>query len=474
MRILGNLWMDVALVVVLTVLIYMLTAGLYLLKKRMKISIIWLRGLFIAAVAGAIAYQVLNGYGDAPNFRIFDSVRRISELGYKAVWNQLLYQAGLFAIAGILLPLGHQKVNRFSRAILYAASISVLLSAIRFAFGSYQADETIYSFLGCLLGYSLTAFVAGMFTKLPFLKRIKFSTRTYVIGVFYMMAFSFFGIGLIILDNGSISGIVTLKLPVPDERLPNEMSISAALSNDQEKVDIYEMIETNVSEDTARIAAIIGIQGEVQLQGSNNTYAIVEDGDKKLTLYIAGNWRYEDSVAQSADGELPTDEEVEEIAREIALNGAARDYEMYSVSIDLITDAEGNPLYKEAYVIGAVGGHRVVGSCEFTICVGAEGIIISVDKHDADFKQFKTAKTISSQTAYDLVVQSASSTEEMSVTVSHNLYSGAESVQIDTAGIEYWLEEVNGMLLPIWSFRGTALLEDGTTKDFAAYVPAMK
>ena len=93
-----------------------------------------------------------------------------------------------------------------------------------------------------------------------------------------------------------------------------------------------------------------------------------------------------------------------------------------------------------------------------------DGTLYSVDKYNADFQPFKEMKIISSEKAWSQVTEGSPA---------HTLWQKAESARIDSVEIAYWLEEVKGVLQPIWLFKGVAQMSDGGEKEFSIVVPAL-
>lgn len=55
----------------------------------------------------------------------------------------------------------------------------------------------------------------------------------------------------------------------------------------------------------------------------------------------------------------------------------------------------------------------------------------------------------------------------------HTLFRKSVSAEVSSCEIAYWLEEVKGVLQPIWLFQGKATTEDGEQVDFEIFVPAL-
>ncbi len=466
----SELWVEVLVIGFAVFLFYMITAGFVMLSRRMRLGVILCRAFLLGSIAAAIAFALGTGR-DVQNIKPLADLSRIAEIGYKAIWLRAAHDGLPFAIPGIMLPLAYRSCNRFSRGCVWAFAVALLLGVLRYAMGSFDVDELIFAFWGFIVGFSFTSLIAGLFPKARLFKIINFHTSAYVIGVLILMFTFFAGVAVLLLNNGA--DFVELKLPPQSRQLP-EPKVSAYLSDETPKVETFRTVETDVMLDTARVAEKLGLKGEPTTSSEGKSYATVVDGAKSLTYFSAGNWNLIDDSAAGKAGTVPDDPSCARIVEQIAIGGVARNYNVFSTEVEPVLDDAGQLTSKVVTVTAAYANRRVVGSCEFIAEVGSGGLLLSLDKHDADFEPYKQVKVISNAEAMQLVKDGGVRADGKVITVNHNLYQDASAVEVTDATIAYWLEETKGYLQPIWLFSAKATLLDGGTKDFEIYVPAIK
>lgn len=469
-----NLWLDVLLACTVAALVYMLARGFSHINKRMRLRVVLLRMVVFATAVGAIAFVVYNGWDDPPNFQPLQSWRRIGELGYKAVALEMAFCGIPFMIPGFFMPMAYSSVYRTRRAFFMGLVMMLALGIVRAALGSFNIDELFYCVMGTVAGFALSTLLSWILPKVRVFSITPFKKHTHIFGVFYLMATYFLIVLAMVLDNGS--QVVKLSLPANNQPLPVNTTFSLLeLDNDQERVDTYEAVAVTLEKDAARIGAALGMRGQVEMIGE--TGARLVDGAKTLQLNISGYWSYADGEAAAATGSAPDDETCIRAAKDAALSGVARGFGVAEAVIESeIVSDDGTLVQKEVYITAQYSGYSVLGACEFFIVIGENGQVVSIEKYDPDFQPFKTVKTIGAQQAYEKVKKyiEDGSLDESEGSISHTLYKSAGSAVIDEYFIRYWLEEANGILQPVWAFRGTATMEDGSSQTFEVYVPAVQ
>lgn len=452
--------------------LYLLTFGLYSWRQRMRLSHIIYRALFVGLVAGGYVYVLGNTASGTVQLSPLSDWWRISEIGYQALWMRVARTALPFALMGFMMPFAFRSMNDFGKMAIFGLLATMVLGVAGFALGRFDVNDLIYAFWGVMAGFALLCVLAGLVPRLKVFASMRLNKYAYAIGAFLLMGSFFVGVGTLFANNGP--SYVELQFS-QSEPLPQNTLVSTALNSEREKRPTFDFVKTDVQADTLRVAEAMGMHGEARLEGNNQGIGIVEDGEKSLTLYSAGNWIYEDKAAERMVGAIPDDNTADRLARQVAGNGAARKYEVYGSRVESRTDEAGLESGKLVWLTAATPeGAKIVGACEFKILVGAGGGIQRVEKFDADFKENKNEKIISSQEAYDLVVAGGLREDGKQISVSHTLYSPAMSVNITQAEVAYWLEGARGVLQPIWLFSATATLEDGSSSDFEIYVPALR
>lgn len=461
-----------ALVGVAAFMLYLLTLGMYWWRQRMRLSYILYRGLLIGLVVSAGVYVVANMTPNSIQLTFFSDWWRISEIGYQALWLRVARTALPFMLVGFALPFAFRGMNDFVKVAIFSFLAALVLGVAAFALGRFNPDDLIYAFWGAMAGFALLCVVAGLIPRLKVFVSMNLSKYAYAIGAFVLMGTFFIGVGTLFANNGPT--YVELQFSQSDP-LPADTVISTTLNADRSKAPTFTFVQADVAADSARVAKAMGMNGEVRLEGKNQGIGVVEDGEKALTLYSAGNWIFEDGLAANMVGAIPDDNTAERLARQVAVNGAARKYEVYASRVESRMDENGLETGKLVWLTAATPeGAKIVGACEFKILVGPGGGIVKVEKFDADFQTAKKERIISSREAYDLIMSRGLREDGKEISVAHTLYSPARSVNVTQAEIAYWLEGARGVLQPIWLFSATATLEDGSSTDFEIYVPALR
>lgn len=446
--------------------------GPFWAKRRMRKKIIFSRMLVFAVFAAAIAYKLFACQAEQ-NFMPFASWLRISELGYKAIWRDLAVNTLPFVAAGIALPFGFKWADSNWKALLVGALSGAGLCALRFALqGVVDIDEGICAALGMLCGFALVTVMVWIAPKAKAFRGLELRKITHIAGVFILL-FAYLGcLSALFIDNGP--SMVELSLFSPDQQLPQQLTLSVSLSDEEPKVPVYETINAKPLEDAQRIARQLGLKGQATVvsEREGTVYrAQVADGTKTLTCSLTGDWNYYDeTVDKSQRGQPLSQEEALQAARNFLENsGVLGLFSLQQAEVTSITqpDSAGNPqeVQKAVYFTAGIDQKVIRGSCEIMVVVGNGGAIASVDKYNAYFEEGRAYRIISSREAYSRIRDSRSG---------HTLFAAAQSAEIYSAELGYWLEEVRGVLQPIWLFKGTAQLEDGQSKEFEIYVPAIK
>lgn len=148
---------------------------------------------------------------------------------------------------------------------------------------------------------------------------------------------------------------------------------------------------------------------------------------------------------------MPSAEQAAQYALDALGNGCVRTatYVQDSITLKSSTDEEGNEVANRAQINfhAQMNGSRVRGSAEATVVVGLDGDIVSISKYNADFEPFKEMTIISSAEAWQQVLAG---------NAAHTLFRKSVSAEVSSCEIAYWLEEVKGVLQPIWLFQGKA------------------
>lgn len=452
-----------------TFLVYLLTLGMYWWHKRMRLSFIFLRGAFFAVIVAAYAYTLRLSSSQALNLVPLADWRRITEIGSKVIWKRAGTLMIPFAIVGLVLPLAFRKMNTFGRAAIAALIAAVVFAVGRLAMGVLDIDEILYVFWGFMVGFSLMTFIGGLFPKLSVFASMHFRKNVYVIGVAILMGTFFSGVGMLLAEDST--QLVELQIfggsPLPAS---DNIIVSTSLSIDREKIPTYDIKSGDLNEESARIATIFGINAEPQASGTSTV--VYSNGNKSLTYYEAGNWTYENLDAAERGGTLPNDETCVRLAEEITSNGAAPNYDIYNVEVIPLVDGETE---REVWVHAAADGMRVIGACEFHIWIGTSGEVTRIMRIEGDLQKGKSTRIISSQDAHQLVLSNGLRSDGRQIPIGNTLYEeNPSSVNITQANVCYWPENTKGILQPIWVFQATATLEDGSSKPFEIYVPAVR
>ena len=470
MMIPGELSLPLSLGMAMAVfIVYLLTFAMFWWRKRMRLSVIFYRGFLFAFAAAALCYTLLQPVLNHYNLIPFADWRRISELGYKAVWARAAQLLVPFMLLGYLLPMAFRKINRFSMVGIIALTMAVLFGVLRFLTSSdFDIDEVLYVMWGIMLGFASITFLAGMIPRLKLFASMKLAKSAYIIGVLMLMGTFFAGVGVLLLDNGTDFVELRMSGGVP---LPENVRISASLGTDTERLPTYKLTPGDMNTGPSSVAQRMGMQGTIEIEGDTQSIAVIQDGNKTLTYYATGNWTYEDADVMARTGQLPNNDTILQMAEEIAKDRVAKDYEIYNIVVE---DDEG-AAQKEVWIYAAAGGKRVINACEFHIWVGASGGIGRVMRIDSDFERFKNVRTISSQDAYELLLAGGLRADGKQISIANTLYGAAPvEVNITQADLCYALEATKGILQPIWCFQAVATLPGGSSQPFEIYVPAIR
>ena len=449
---------------------YAVCSSLKSRKRALPCSTLLL-ALFAGFLAGGIAYQLQGNPGGSANWQPFANWMRVKEIGYGAIWSELAGNALPFLIPGLLLPFLSKRFDNIWKAGLFGVGTGVVLGVLRrVMIPPFNVDEVIGAVVGILLGFSFTCLLRLFFSKSQLFRNLSFKRLTHygALAVIFVVYFSC--VGLLLVDSGS--DFEQLNIFKPDHRLPGELTITAQLSEERGKEMTYSTVGFTPAEEAERLAALFGFSGTAEPASANADISVrakVEGSGKKVTVAITGEWQYEDSqAAAKTEGVMPSAEQAAQYALDALGNGCVRTatYVQDSITLKSSTDEEGNEVANRAQINfhAQMNGRRVRGSAEATVVVGLDGDIVSISKYNADFEPFKEMTVISSAEAWQQVLAG---------NAAHTLFRKSVSAEVSSCEIAYWLEEVKGVLQPIWLFQGKATTEDGEQVDFEIFVPAL-
>lgn len=414
--------------------------------------------VFAVLLVGAVAYRFL--YLSDGNIVPFESLLRISELGYKAILWSFAEKALPFAIAGVFLPLAFPAVDRGYKSALAGLAAGILMGIAKLILGfPFDTEEVLLASLGVAIGFSVFAIVVSLL-KSKSVQRYPRRTGTY--SALFLLVIYLACMGMLLIDTGT--QFVPLNLFVPDQPLPATILVSADLENSPSKATVYNAISVKSTDEAARLAKELGLDGQVETEGESAT---IKSGGKELSVSVTGEWSYYDEIAASMSlGQMPPDEnQASELAKVYIQKLMPTTNEKVLTEIKRSAtgeDQEGTTLV--AYETH-VDGMRVRGSGELTVTIGAGGSLVEIHKYAKDFTAFKKVRIISAKDAYARIQNGG---------VSHTLFSSAQSAELTACTMAYWQEEVRGYLQPIWLFSGVAVLDSGEQTTFEVFVPAMK
>ena len=450
-----NIYILLGAAAFITALAYMVCALPKIDKRKLTVRLAVLRGLTFVCLTCGVMFVVSFHNGSEPVYRAADSWLRVAELGYKAIWLEMAVNMGAFVPFGIMLPLAYKRVNKIGIAVIAGVLTGALTAGAMALAGCFMTDAAVYAALGTVTGFSLLTLFGWIFTKIKYIKRIGFSKKTHTAGVFFLLAVYFAGVGALLLDSGS--EYVPLNLFKPEQQLP-QLALTAELSDETSKQLTYKTVQPDMKTDPKLIAEACQVQGEPIAQGER---VKVVNGAKTVVVSPTGEWRYTDSAAAVG---MVSDNDAVDSAMKFINSKLLKNFSITGYTIEQTFDGD-TESGKRVYLEMGIGGKKIRGSCEIGVEVGPGGAIKDALKSNAYFEGAKTVGIISSQQAF---LKAAAGD------CGHTLFEKADSATVSSAEIAYWLEEVKGVLQPIWLFTGTAAMPNGEEKTFEIYVPAIK
>lgn len=423
---------------------------------------------FFGLFCGGLAYAVSLTRNAEPVLIPFLQWTRVREIGYMAVWLSFGRTLLPFVPAGFLLPKFAKKCDKLWKAAIFAlgaAAVTALATALTHGF---NADCTVGAFLGILVGFGLFSFVKLFFSKAKFFKEPQMTRKTHIAALLVVLAVYMACVALIVVDSGG--EFEKLNIFTPDNPLPANIALEFEPGTERSKAMTYKTAAVEPAKGAEKVAAAFGMTGSAQSVDGNDISrrAMVADGAKTVNYYITGEWKYvNEGFIASGEGDLLPMTEYERLALEITQNGSMpfEKYTVDDVSTGKKKDANGNLANTVSVYLLANGAEGTVqGSCEVEIVFWYDGTVYSVSKYNADFVPYKSVTIISAKEAWDFALSGGGA---------HTLWKKAESATVSNAELAYWLEEIKGVLQPIWMFSGTAIAEDGGTVEFQVFVPAM-
>lgn len=121
--------------------------------------------LFFVVYAGCVFYLTIMGREPnsrseilvVPFQRVIQGLRR----GDRQILNHIILNVVMMVPLGILIPLIHQKLDKFGYAFLGGAMVSIMIETVQLLFrlGECDVDDIIANTLGAILGYLICSFV---------------------------------------------------------------------------------------------------------------------------------------------------------------------------------------------------------------------------------------------------------------------------------------------------------------------------
>lgn len=415
-----------------------------------------------------------------PFYKLFD----ISEFGYKSVLVDLLKYALPSLPLGLLMACFFAETGMLLSFICGTAAAFFIKLPELFT-GPFIADEYVFAGIGCATGAALyrAALYALRKTSVPCKLGAELPSKRRLRSAFIVLAAVYFGIAFVLIaDYGeTYSQLQLFSNTVP---LPEELVLNCELNNKESRAAIYTSAGELTDEQMHSLAAALGIN--TGLIKTENGYMAV-DQSRNLTIYSDGTWEYSDTSTGSED--IPDADEAIRIAIDFINRASGAKVKVAAASDTMILTGESllkpfeeyegitrelyaqmleeakKPVAVDVYLVSSVDGFMISGSNEVTVSVGPGGIITSAKIFDPDLKVQAKRKIISQSEAYEMLVSGEGA---------YTLFEQARSARINACELIYMLNSAQGYHLPVWCFKATVQLSDGTEQEFEAYVPALK
>lgn len=431
-------------------------------KKSRKSRYIYASAFFVAL----IVTMLLKSNLEAPlvnEFIPFYKLFNINEYGYAGFLTDLLNYALPFVLPGLLFIPAFPKCGVASAFLAGITSSLVLNLPSLIMGGRFVSDECIYAGIGLAVGCALYAIMLTLLHKSKFIGKLRLPRprrKAYTFGIGYLVAI-YFGIALVlILDYGT--AYAPIQFYESETPLPQTHTLNCELSTEEGTATIYSASTQSVTDRVYLISRALGIEGEiVETQG---IYTVEMEG-KRLSYTQSGSWNYE-YTGYPTTGTTPSEESALEAVFSffesrtlltVKLNNAFEIVERYATGGGF----EGYDIYLSTQI----GGYTIEGSCTLVVSVRQGNQITKIRKYDGDLATRASKSIISEQAAYDRFLSGDGA---------YTLFSSASQYTIDSCEMVYIANSSQGYYLPVWCFRCTATLIDGTLSAFEIYVEALK
>lgn len=298
-----------------------------------------------------------------------------------------------------------------------------------------------------------------------------------------MLAAVYFGIAFVLIaDYGE--PFSELQLFTNSNPLPNELAVGCELNRHESRAAIYTSTGALTNEQMRKLADALDIQTDI-MEVESGFMAV--DQSRTLNIYSDGTWEYADTSVEP--GDVPAESESVLLAIAFLNNISGSNARVISASDTKVLTGESllkpfeeysgitkelyaqmqaeaqKPIAVDIYLLSSIDGFKISGSNEITATVGRGGKIAAIKVFDPDLKVKAKKKIISQAEAYEKLISGEGA---------FTLFTKAESAIFNSCELVYMLNSAQGYYLPVWSFNATAKLEDGSTQQFEAYVPALK
>lgn len=435
--------------------------------------------LLALSVAVACALRVVLLSQMTQELVPFYSILNLVQDGYQAVLQDLLEFAVPFGLFGIVLPIAIKWFDRLYKicaaGLLLAA---VLEAALMLITGKgFIVDAVLYGAIGTMVGFGLYVFVAFLFSKRelfkPFIGALPKLTR--VASMLFVAVVYVFIAAIMMIDYGT--GLGKLYMFKPEYPLPAGTEANITLPEESQAM-VYTSIIGEQLQRARAIAKIFQIN-PVSESSTDAGLVLIENG-RSITYSAAGEWQYYDQLKEIISGEFLDFDACEAAARQffeehddldITLGELLDAYDNFAQNtadgnleeLGVTEQPEPKMLSRSLYFATTVDGYTLRGTGEVRVTFVGNGEILKIEKYGPELKPMRKIKVISAQEALDKLLAGEGA---------HTIFAKAASAKLSSCELGYQLDETQGQLLPIWLFRGTAMLEDGTEKDFEAYIAA--
>ena len=278
--------------------------------------------------------------------------------------------------------------------------------------------------------------------------------------------------------HSSVISVPRLNIPM-EGSVPPEISHNIDLSgvHPQTTAEIYKFIDAPSNPDKVldKLAKIFGFSTDAKTEDFGD-FIIIEDAGMMIDYETpTGAWSFRDkSYDKTVSHSLPSEKDSATIARSFLMENDLY-HERFSMETVVAkysgdeADKTYSPYCHSVYFYPTLNDKPILGVSRIVVSVGEDGKIVEVLNYYKDFVSCGEIELASPMSFIDGI-----KTNQYSTSIN------PEAISSDITDVElaYWEDggscDEQPYLQPVWVFKGTSVLPDGTTETFDVIVQAAK